>query len=393
MKKSYLMIAAAATLFAACASNDEFKEISNQESVIGFSTLYQKATKATENSGESYTWSLSNHHANFKVWGYKNTSADAVFDGEEVRWDTSLEPDAWTYTNNRYWDKAATTYQFYACAPYSATTPFKFNGVTNLASQNAGYFTIETAYTKVGENVSPKSETTAVESWKSRNPQYDVDLMIAAPAVYTDAALTNAYTHEVTLNFIHILSRLNITVKTSAGFFPTVTTGDKIKVTNITIGHMKNSGTFNENADLGGANLSDGTSLRWSATGDNDFSYDINYDATQEAKYVIEALMMPQTAGVETISLNGSQVTGNTENKPFLKIAYSIYNNAGDKHEDYVAYYNLASLFGKSGDQTLDFNEGWQNTLNITISPDQINFDGNVAVWDDKAPDTALIVK
>lgn len=393
MKKSYLMIAAAAALFAACSSNDTLREI-NEENLIGFSTVHQKATKATENSGEDYTWSLSNHHTTFKVWGYKNTSATAVFNGEEVRWDTSVDPDAWVYTNNRYWDKAATTYQFYACAPYGVTaTPFTFNGVTDVASQGSGYFTIETAYTKVGENVSPKNSTTAVESWKARNPETDVDLMIAAPATYTGGALTTAYTGKVTLNFIHILSRLNITVKTADGFYPTVETGDKIKVTNITIGHMNNSGTFNENTTLGDGVLAGGTSARWTATGNHDFSYDINYDATQTANYVIETLVMPQTAGVEEITLNGTKVTTDAETMPFLKIAYSIYNNAENAHEDYVSYYNLASLFGKTGAETLAFNEGWQNTLNITISPDQIHFDGKVAVWDDATPAGAVTVK
>lgn len=173
MKKSYLMIAAAATLFAACANNEEINEISSQGSAIGFSTYYQKATKA-ENSSENYTWDLSDHHSDFKVWGYKNTSATAVFDGEKVWWDTSLDPDAWTYTDNRYWDKVATDYYFYACAPYTGT-PFVFNGVSSVATQGDGYFTVGTSaskYGKAGENVSayaksnPKVATaTAVESW------------------------------------------------------------------------------------------------------------------------------------------------------------------------------------------------------------------------------------
>lgn len=313
MKKSYLMIAAAAVLFAACSSNDTFKDINNAEGpMIGFSTYAQKATKA-ENSGENYSLDLKDHHTTFRVWGYKNTSATAVFNGEEVRYESSK----WSYTNNRYWDKAATTYEFYAYAP-STTGVFTFNGVTNVATQNAGYFTIASAYTKAGENVSPKNATTAKATWSGANT--DVDLMIADVAEYTGSTLTSAMANKVTLNFIHILSRMNITLKASDDFFPKVANGDKIHVSNITIGHMNNSGTFDE-SDASGSTLSSGTHTRWTASGDNDYSYDINYDATQAANYVIETLIIPQTAGVEEITLNGAKVIGNTETKPYIKIA------------------------------------------------------------------------
>ena len=46
MKKSYLMIAAAAALFAACAENDTIKEV-NEDVAIGFDGKYvNKATRA-----------------------------------------------------------------------------------------------------------------------------------------------------------------------------------------------------------------------------------------------------------------------------------------------------------------------------------------------------------
>jgi len=381
MKKSYLMIVAAAALFSACADNDNsFTDKPEKQTMISFSTFSQKATKA-ENSSKTYTWSLSDHHSDFKVWGYKNTSATAVFNGEKVLWNTDVDPDAWTYVDNRYWDKAATAYNFYACAPYE-DTPFTFNGVTTVATQDAGYFTITSAYSKAGENVSPKNATTSVQSWK--NATTDVDLMIADVANYSGTALTGAYTGKVTLNFIHILSRLNITVKTTDDF---LTTGDKIKVTNITVGHMKNSGTFNESSATG-RTLADGTSTRWTATGDKDYSYDINYNVTQAANYVIETLIIPQKAGLEAITLDGSKVTADGETMPYLKVAYTIYNNDESKSEDFVAFYNLASLFGvtsDSSDPTLAFNEGWQNTLNITIAPGAIKFDAKVAPWADNA--------
>ena len=376
MKKSYLMIAAAAALFAACSNNDTLRDVDTQNSVIGFETFAQKATKA-ENSSSTYSLDLKDHHTTFRVWGYKNTSATAVFDGEEVSYASSK----WSYTNNRYWDKAATTYQYYAYAP-STTDVFTFNGVSGIATQNAGYFTITSAYTKAGQNVSPKNSTTAVASWSGASAT-DVDLMIADKAELTAAALTNAMAGKVTLNFIHILSRLNITLKTTDDFYPKVETGDKIVVSNITVGHMMNSDKFDE-SKASGTDLSGGTNTRWDASGDKDYSYDINYDVTQAAYYVVEALIIPQVAGVEDISLDGSEITGEDESEPFIKIAYSIYNNDKSAHEDFVAFYNLASLFktADDGDEyELAFNEGWQNTLNITIAPGAIKFDAKVAPW------------
>ena len=382
MKKSYLMIAAAAALFAACSSNDVFKEIESQDTLIGFDTYAQKATRS-ENSGESYSLNLKDHHNQFKVWGYKNTSVTAVFSNEDVTYNTTSSK--WEYTNNRYWDKAATTYAFYAYAPASSDA-FTFNGVSGVSTQNAGYFTIGTAYTKAGKNASPKNSDSPISVWPTAAGN-DVDLMIAAPAILTGSDLSTAKAGNVTLNFIHILSRLNITVKTTSAF---VGEGkDKVKVTNITVGKMNTAGTFDESTTLASGVLEGGTNARWTPSSVNNYSYDMTYTATTDANYVVEALIIPQTAGVEAIELDGST----TETEPYIAISYSVYNSTETTPEDFVAYYNLATLFGKNGTQTLAFNEGWQNTLNITIEPGLISFDAKVAAWDDMDPAGSVEVK
>lgn len=374
MKKSYLIIAAAAIAFAACTNEEVMYEVQENLTAIDFTTFAKKATRS-ENSNQSYEWNLENHHTTFSVWGFKNTSDDLVFNGETVTYKAS--GDAWKYVNNRYWDKAATEYTFYACAPQNG--PFTFNGASSAATMEDGYFTIGSAYSKVGENISPKSSGDAVQSWKTASS--DVDLMIAAECKLTDTGLTNAQSGKVLLQFIHILSRLNVTLKTTDDFYPAVASGDKIKVSNITIGHMKNSGTFDESAVSGDA-LSSGTAARWTASGDNNFSYDIDYDVNQDKTYVIETLVMPQQAAIETIALAGDEVTGNSEEAPYIVITYTISNYEETASEEFVAYYNLASAFGKTTG-TLDFNEGWSNTLNIKIAPNIIEFDAVVAPWAD----------
>ena len=423
MKKSYLMIAAAASLLAACSSNDTVKEVIDSNGPkIDFATFAQKATRATENSSQTYSLNLEDHHNTFQVWGFKNTSADAVFFDETVTHQdanaTATPPiaEGWTYVNNRYWDKNATDYYYYACAPSSATTPFVFNGVSTTntsaaaiaaskASQPDGYFTIPTAYSTVGENVSAFAKSTAdpkvasatkIESWTAAGATTDVDLMIADVCHLSGAALTTAYTNPVQLNFIHILSRLNITVKTASGkgFYPGTDTGDKIVVNNITIGHMNNSGTFSENTaitpddatDDEAALLAAGTYKRWTTSGDYEYSYDLTYDVDQTAKYVIETLMLPQALGLETITPDGTEVIGGNETKPYLYINYTIWNNGKTAGQTYEGYYNLATILTKTNTVAASataFNEGWVNTINITIDPDKINFDANVAQWAD----------
>lgn len=383
MKKSYLMIAAAATLFAACSSNDTFKDINNAEGpMIGFSTYTQKATRS-ENSTKKYGLDLNDHHETFRVWGFKNTTAIPVFDGEQVSWNTAVA-DAWSYNNNRYWDKAATTYEFYAYAPATEGV-FDFTGVSTTSNQNAGYFTISAGYNKAGENKSPMNSTDALVSMKGIGT--NVDLMIADTCSLSGSSLTTAVNSSVNLNFIHILSRLNITVQTTNDFCPTKVGGDSIVVDSIIIGKMFKSGAFTEGArsTRQPADSTIGTYRHWNTegAGDTTYVYPIKYHATQDKKYVVESLIIPQNTTQEVVALDG---TGPIT-KPYLYIRYHIWNHDGDKSELFEAYYNLAKIFDTTDNseaEALPFNEGWQNTLNITIAPTTIKFDANVAPWDDK---------
>ncbi|MBO7050501.1 MAG: fimbrillin family protein [Bacteroidaceae bacterium] len=396
MKKSYLMIAAATAMLAACSSNDTIKEviIESEGPQISFSTYAQKATRA-ENSDSTYKLNLSDHHLTFKVYGYKNTADEAVFAGDSVGYSSSK----WSYVRNRYWDKAATTYEFYAFAPESA--PFTFNGVTNVATQKNGYFTITSSYNKVGDNVSPMNSQKPLISWKDLNTAKtdtktpDIDLMIADTCRLSGAELKAAQvpeTGKVTLNFIHILSRLNITLKTIADLNPEDPTLDSLCVDSIVISNFAHAGTFSEiQNNVGAAALQAGTTQRWTATDKASYKYILDYTATLNPIYAIEALMIPQEIVKDTINLDGTFPTGADEDAPYIKIDYSIYSyNTKDgskltNKEHYTAYYNLAYVFGEKTDgNKVAFNEGWMNTLNITISPTTIKFDAKVAPWAEK---------
>ena len=101
----------------------------------------------------------------------------------------------------------------------------------------------------------------------STNDSKDIDLLIAAPAEVTKTYYNVANPNAVNLNFIHILSKLNITVKTSLGTVtPTDGTADHtydVRLLAFEVKNIPNVGTFNENPN----NLTtDNKQIRWALT-------------------------------------------------------------------------------------------------------------------------------
>lgn len=389
MKKNYFMLAAATMMFAACAETDLVNEIAVEETpqAISFETFANKATRA-ENSTASYSGDLSSHHESFTVWGYKNVSNDKVFNDVKVSYDD--EGSVWDYVTNAvsavYWDKAASRYEFYAAAPTKANF-WTLN--SNTADQADDYFTT-TEFTMTSHNAAANYPESPTQSFKEVNNAED--LMIAEKTT-VNKTTNSTFSGDVSLNFIHILSRLNVTVKTSIA---------NVTVTKIEVGNINSKGTFNENgtfsedvAKLTDAAIKAGTTQRWKlveaitddATSTTTPAPVISYinstskalTANADAIIAIEALVMPQTAGTETIDINATTFTEKGE--PYLYIEYKINS------EEYKRAYNLADAFKGSATTAtpVAFNEGWQNTLNLTIGGDKITFTGNVALWADGA--------
>ena len=160
MKKNYLFLAAAATMFTACVQSDLVSEIPQETpQAIGFETFANKQTRAdatAENSGVKYEWDLSEHHKTFKVWASKQLD-----NGSYVNVYAAGSPGTVTYTSNwtanplKYWDKAAKNYEFYAAAPanlnwvayntdskdgYLSLSEFELKGTGNLANETNTLF-------------------------------------------------------------------------------------------------------------------------------------------------------------------------------------------------------------------------------------------------------------
>lgn len=447
MKKDLFIIAATTLIFAGCSNGDVLIEnVQNEigEEVIGFSSFANKVTRA-ENSTADYDWAFITYQPDFKVWGYKNTEADAVFAGTTVTAGGSSPNYTFTYSPDRYWDKAATTYHFYAAAP--ATNEWTFNGVTGKSDQNAGYFT--TSSTLTGVNLQTTSPSTSlVNTFKNLT---DVDKLIAAPCVVNKAQ----FGQTVQLNFIHILSKLNITLKKDANKLGSQT----VTLKSFEVKNLKSTGSFDEHLY---AASTTGSNNRWKdLSGSVTYSAKTDWEITTADNYIIESLVIPQNAATEVVALDGeahaaeaavkyttledynaahstetltaeqfgaltaenqtytgyntateenlsedqfaalletlvkspavpaiSAVTGNSA--PYFKIVYTI-KQGNNTPEQFTAYYNLATVFNQI--TSLPFNEGWQNTLNITINPDKIEFCANVATWSTNTADPALVIQ
>jgi len=412
MKKSYLMIATAAIAMVSCADTYELKNDLNgnnaNQVAISFETFNNKATKA-ENSSETNQLGLIAHHSTFAVWGYKDVQSDLVFDDQLVngtagtaavlyasaseyntakgttlsdsefaaltdadKTKTPAVADKWTYSPIRFWDKNSNSYEFYAAAPRTENTP-KWVLNANTDVQNDDYFTLA--------DVTLSNSTLASTSYvESMSGQSNTDYMIASPK---NVALAY-YSQAVQLDFNHILSRLNVTVKKGKNLDAAGDDG-KLAITSFSVVNMANKGTFDEskaNASSDPA-LSTGTVARWATpTGSLTYAGNALADVTTTASYIMQSLIMPQTVGYDNTVTKDGKYTADKKSldadaAPYIEIVYTI---GKDDPETFTAYYNLASLFGSTN---LNFCEGWQNTLNITIDANAVEFNPQVFNWDD----------
>lgn len=358
MKKNYFMLAATTMMFAACAQTDVVNEIAVEETpqAIGFSTYSGKATRAENNNNAVNTTDLEAHHPTFVVWSYKNTMDNYVLGGVRATATDIGGVKVWKYSPLKYWDKAATSYQFYAAAPDNGLWNLSANG--GAQDDDSFYFS---GFSLKGTSL---AHTTHQVSFESVD---DCDLMIASPC-RMDRAM---YGNDVQLAFNHILSRLNVTVNRGVN----LTANDEtLNITSFKVYKLKKTGNFNE-ASATGTELEGGTTKRWSNVVTE---YEIAGNALANVKennaanqYIFQALVIPQEAANEAIDRDGSSV----ETAPYFTIEYTI----GD--EPFSATYNLAAAFASAG---LSLCEGYENTLNLTIDAETIVFDASVYEWTDK---------
>ena len=365
MKKNLLIIAATALIFAACSNNDLLNDMQDQQVEIGFSTFTGKLTRA-ENSTASTTHGLSTHHTAFKVWGYKtvNGKSSAVFGesnnaGTQVAWNSTNS--AWEYTPLRFWDKSATNYKFYAAAPASASWSYA-NDKLSL-----------TGFSVDGATIAASSSIDADANFGAK------DIMISEDVTVLPAAYTTA---NVQLNFIHLLTRLNIGVKKASPALDSYV----VKLKSIKVYNLVDGANFSEAT----AAIQSGSIARWSANNTisdnskNGYGYTTVTEVTKNYNYIYQSLFIPQQIDyVADTPLNGTGLGASS--KPYLNIQYDLYNTDGSvKIDSYSYFFNLADMFNGNGENStanVKLCEGWMNNLNITIEPVAINFAADIYEW------------
>ena len=177
MKKSYLMIAAAATLFAACSSNEMRNDVTENVEIA----FQQKGIENLTKAALTLSWFTTDGNA-FGVNGYKG--ATQIFTNEKVTYGNS----DWSHPTVRFWDKAASNYNFYAYAPYTSTAP-TFN-TTN------GYTFTGSIITDITTDGADKAV-----AWKTNTS-------------YSECCSTHG--SHVQLTFNHVLSKLGFMIKTTS---------------------------------------------------------------------------------------------------------------------------------------------------------------------------------
>ena len=327
MKKSYLMIIAAATIFAACSDSNSLKEINsveNDNNAITFSTFTNKQTRA-ENSSASYTWAFINNHDNFQVWGYKDVAPDkAVFTATKVKVTGTEANTTYAYDTLRFWDKTAENYHFYAAAPAmpDGDNPawkwtFVSTGITTAGTLNKGYFKTTSEIT----GVNLKNQTSVGPSATLSNyfkGQADIDKLIAAPCDFAKSRYAKPNPEAVQLNFNHILSKLNITVRKGTNISNDLYV---VKLTRFEVKDMQAKGDFSEE----NAAVATGTNTRWSTANYTDSKVDYvaltnvaslknaqnnnkpELAVTHSDQYIVESLVIPQDIDYKKVALDGKQ--------------------------------------------------------------------------------------
>ena len=389
MKKELLFIAAAATMLTACVNTDNFKEISEVESPIDFSTFTTQQTKA-ENSTAIDKFALENYNTHFKVWGYKNAKNTAgegyvdtylfgktnnTYPGTVVQYASS----AWTYSPLRFWDKSAKYYRFFAASP--ANKNWVYTPTETSAKLSLNDFPISGAnrvLTGSGDGVDKalgfdsQKDYDVIDSKATLSNLNGEDLMIS-----TD--ITNWTTYDgtaVTLEFNHILSRLNIGVRKSYDLANYVVKLKTLEIHNlvkkasfdedITVLTNTNAGLYDDNTTDETAKsvlLQKGTYARWTpAASDTRFSDNTMkyYEASpleikaieaapletplDQYRYVFQGLVIPQvvnyTATVASSAASGFKMDGSNAAEystyPYLVIDYEIWT-ATEVARKYVA--------------------------------------------------------
>ena len=386
MRKSFYILAAAATMLTSCAQTEKINNdlLNNEQAVIGFASYSEKTTRGEVNNPAT----LEYYHGTFAVYGTKKNKHDAtdiqyVFGGkataagiqEGVTCTYQNQADAvlgdWKYTDPRIWDKQA-DYDFIAYAPALAGNTIRYYyNAANEVGDNGNRFKTSSAYILTGTNL--QATATQAEKTKGFNADNtDLDLMISGSEAQ-DGASHDTY---VNLAFKHILSKFNVTIAQAESLYNSDVTIKEVTITGLMDKGSYDQANYDNTANpmvsgwtadtesntykliynkAGGQMLDKGQYVDH----DNDNSTPDVYEAG-DPYFFIESIVMPQDIADDAVTLN---------------IKYNITTGTHSEDFEYeLDLYDVAALH--------QFYDGYNYFLNFTISPDPIKFDATVSTWD-----------
>ena len=383
MKKSYLMIAVAGALLTSCSQDSLFDEnLKNAaEQPFVFEAFADKTTRAVESNSTN----LYDFYKTFDVYGWKtvNSTASSVFahvpvgyfasdtQGDVVYATSPAKPSdewnfssaGWYYENVRYWDKVASGYEFFAIAPYEANPAPALTvaaGATNIAiGSSSAKYDISTEKNLVSG--SPVTTTTGVTPIADKKYfGFNKDYMLADKST-TKNALVN-------LNFHHILTKLNVKVTKQDSYKG----AQDLVINEIKIAGLKKTGYFNYTTNMTTCGWTTDDTYNLVNTGDYIIASK-TASTVYNGYYWIQTLIFPQTLTCKDTGAKG--VATNLTDR-YLYVKYTIGT------EVFEAYYDLANAFGNTAaNQTYEFAQGSEYTLNIKVGPEPIIFDATVTPW------------
>ena len=368
MKRAIYLLATAA-LMASCTQGEILVDTAppapEMPRPIGFDTFVDKATRATGTNSNA----LNDFYPAFVVNGWKTvgekttqvfeeivvnyydaeaTTEDAYTPGKEWGEDVAT---GWYYENIRYWDNMANAYQFSAYTPEYASnevdcTP---DGTISIGTEDSPITVDETNL------MSTPATELAFTGFK-----YD----------YMTAQSTNNNLNEVSLNFKHLMAKMNVRIRLDES----ITTAQDVSVQKIQVHNLGDKAYYTNAANTGVSG--------WTLTTPSadyvpkvETAYSLN-NATQnyDGSYVLEQLIIPQT-------IAKSAAPSPSLNEYAEACVYVEYTIGA---ETFKSYSPLANIFIDNESQETNYNleGGKQYTINITVGPKPIVFTAEVTPWD-----------
>lgn len=352
MKKIFLIAAVAAIV--ACSKTDNFKE--TEEAPIDFTEVYiEKSTKAPYASLAN----LQSDTRGFGVFGAKtkNNNVETVIGksttevngGAQVTYSNSK----WTYSPKRYWDKGASKYEFYAYAPYNAST--------GESTRLLGTVSWDNTKAENGFSISGFKQNTTVADM--------VDIL----ADLSSQKNVTTFQNTVNFSFKHILSNINFYMAVS----PDLKADENlnpVSVNSFSIGAVKMDGSYAYAT----------SAYAWTVPAN---SATATFNATQENNKVFAQRALKATSDTNPASLQSSQIgdptavpgltnllfvpqTLPTDTKYQVTIEYMIADETFNTTIDL----NDFAKANNANDKTTVWAPGYQYTYILKIGPTPIEF-------------------